>query len=340
MMDNIEFIDPETETTSYMMYECNQRGHTVYFLEPHDIYIRGHEVVARMRNVTVSPDLSMKEYWQLLIGCLKKDELIFEKVTELDALFLRKDPPLIYQTMEFLESANSKVFMINSTTGQIIGNSKLYTLNFPDIIPETHVSRDPERIKKIIDDFGGAMVIKPLQRYGGQGVIKVSNRDRENLVSLINYYTNSYKPYPEREPIMVQEYLDVVKKEGDIRILMLNGKIIGSMRRIPKEGDFRTNIHAGGKAYKHDVTDKERKICSVIREKIINDGLFFVGIDIIGEKLVEINCVSPGGISRINRLNKVKLESEIIDFVEQKVKERLAPGYKKISKESKNEKLN
>lgn len=327
LMDNIEFIDPKTETTSYMMYECNQRGHTVYFLEPHDIYIRGHEVVARMRNVTVSPDLSMKKYWQLLIGCLKKDELIFEKVTELDALFLRKDPPLIYQTMEFLEPANSKVFMINSTTGQIIGNSKLYSLNFPDIIPETHVSRDPERIKKIIDEFGGAMVIKPLQRYGGQGVIKVSNQDRENLVSLINYYTNSYRPYPEREPIMVQEYLDAVKKEGDIRILMLNGEIIGAMRRIPKKGDFRTNIHAGGTAYKHVITEKERKICSIIRKKLIKDGLFFVGIDIIGEKLVEINCVSPGGIPRINRLNKVKLESMVIDFVEQKVQEKLASGY-------------
>lgn len=327
LMDNIKFIDPSTETTSYLMYECNQRGHRVYFLEPHDIYIRGHEVVARMRNVTVSPDLPMKKYWQLLIGCLKKDELIFEKITELDALFLRKDPPLIYQTMEFLEPANSKVFMVNSTVGQIIGNSKLYTLNFPDIIPETHVSRDPERIKKIIDEFGGAMVIKPLRRYGGQGVIKVSNRDRENLVSLINYYTNSYRPYPEREPIMVQEYLDGVKKEGDVRILMLNGEIIGSMRRIPKEGDFRTNIHAGGTAYKHEITEKERKICSIIRKKLIKDGLFFVGIDIIGEKLVEINCVSPGGIPRINRLNKVKLESKVIDFVEQKVKERLASGY-------------
>jgi len=325
-MDSIKSVHPETETTSYMMYECNQRGHTVYFLEPHDIYIRGHEVVARMRNVTVPPNLSMKKYWQLLIGCLKKEELIFEKVTQLDVLFLRKDPPLSYQTMQFLEPVNSKVFMINSITGQIIGNSKLYTLNFPDIIPETHVSRDPERIKKIIDDFGGAMVIKPLRRYGGQGVIKVSNRDRENLVSLINYYTNAYKPYPEREPIMIQEYLDAVKKEGDIRVLMLDGEIIGSMRRIPREGDFRTNIHAGGAAYKHEITDKEKKICSVIREKLINDGLFFVGIDIIGEKLVEINCVSPGGIPRINRFSKVKLESKVIDFVEQKVQERLASG--------------
>ena len=156
----------------------------------------------------------MKQYWRSLIQCLKKDELIFETLTELDAIFLRKNPPLIYQTMEFLDPVNDQVFMINSTRGQIIANSKLYILNFPDIIPETHVSRDPVRLKKIIDDFGGAMVVKPLQRYGGEGVIKVSVKDRENLNSLIHYYVRAYKAYPEREPIMVQEYLDGAQRDG------------------------------------------------------------------------------------------------------------------------------
>jgi glutathione synthase len=274
-----------------------------------------------MRNVTVSPDLSMKKYWRSLIGCMNKEELIFETVTDLDALFLRKDPPLIYQTMEFLAPINDRVFIINNTTGQTLGNSKLYILNFPSIIPETHVSRDPARLKKIIDDFGGAMVVKPLQRYGGEGVIKVSDRDRENLVSLINYYIRASKSYPEREPIMVQEYLDVVQKEGDVRILLLNGEILGAMRRKPLKGDFRTNIHAGGRAYRHEVTQKEKEICRVIKERLITDGLFFVGIDVIGDKLVEVNCVSPGGIPRINRLSNVKLESKVIDFVEQKAKE-------------------
>jgi glutathione synthase len=321
LMDSLESINPENETTSYLMYECNQRGHTVYFLEPHDVYIRKDEVVARMRNVTVSHDLSMKKYWRSLIGCMNKEELIFETVTDPDALFLRKDPPLIYQTMEFLAPINDQVFMINNTTGQTLGNSKLYILNFPGIIPETHVSRDPARLKKIIDDFGGAMVVKPLQRYGGEGVIKVSDRDRENLVSLINYYIRASKSYPEREPIMVQEYLDVVQKEGDVRILLLNGEILGAMRRKPLKGDFRTNIHAGGRAYRHEVTQKEKEICQVIKERLITDGLFFVGIDVIGDKLVEVNCVSPGGIPRINRLSNVKLESKIIDFVEQKAKE-------------------
>jgi len=321
LMDKLESIDPENETTSYLMYECNQRGHTVYFLEPHDVYIRGNEIVARMRNITVTPALSMRKYWRSLINCMKHDELIFETVTDLDALFLRKNPPLNYQVMEFLAPVSDKVFMINSTTGQILGNSKLYILNFPDIIPETHVSRDPIRLKKIIDDFGGDMVIKPLQRYGGQGVIKVSNRDHENLVSLINYYVNEFKSYPEREPIMVQEYLDIVKRKGDVRILMLNGEVLDAMRRKPREGDFRTNIHAGARVYKHEITPEEEKICHVIKERLIKDGLYFVGIDVIGNKLVEINCVSPGGILRINRLNKVKLEAKVIDFIEQKVNE-------------------
>ena len=321
MMDRLESIEPIWETTSHLMYECNQRGHTVYFLEPHDIYIRGYEVVARMRNITVPPNLTMKKYWRSAIKCLKKDDLIFETVTELDALFLRKNPPLNYLAMEFLSPVNDRIFMINSTNGQILGNSKLYALNFPGIIPMTHVSRDPKRLKKIIDDFGGAMVIKPLQRYGGEGVIKVSIRDQENLNSLINYYVKGYKEYPVREPIMVQEFLERVKKDGDIRILLLNGEVLGAMRRKPMKGDFRTNVHAGARVFKHTVTKREKEICRVIKDRLIKDGLFFVGIDVIGDKLVEINCVSPGGIPRINKLDGVKLEVNVIDFVERKVLE-------------------
>jgi glutathione synthase len=211
--------------------------------------------------------------------------------------------------------------MINSASGQILANSKLYILNFPDIIPETHVSRDPARLRKIINDFGGAMVVKPLQRYGGEGVIKVSMKDQENLNSLINYYVRAYRSYPEREPIMVQEYLDVVQREGDVRILLLNGEVLGAMRRKPLKGEFRTNIHAGAKAYKHDLTDKEREICHAIKDNLVNDGLFFVGVDVIGDKMVEINCVSPGGIPRINGLDQVRLEARVIDFIEQKVAE-------------------
>jgi len=235
--------------------------------------------------------------------------------------FLRKNPPLNYQAMEFLSPVQDRVFTINRTTGQMLANSKLCILNFPDIITETHVSRDPARLKKIIDNFGGAMVVKPLQRFGGEGVIKVSNRDQENLISLINYYVKGYADYPEREPIMVQEYLSEVKENGDVRILLLNGEILGAMRRKPKAGDFRTNVHAGARVFKHDITDAQRLICETIKPALIEAGLYFVGIDVIGNKLVEINCVSPGGIPRINRLNNVRLESQVIAFIEDKVKE-------------------
>ena len=320
LMDRLESINPLHDTTAHLMYECNQRGHTVFFLEPHDIFIRGCEVVARMYNLTAPPDLSMKRYWRFLKQCLKRDELIFDSVTDLEAIFLRKNPPLHYQTMEFLDPVSDRVFKINSPRGQVLGNSKLYVLNFPDIIPETHISRDPGRLKKIIDDFGGAMVIKPLQRYGGEGVIKVSADNRGNHNSLIHYYAKSTRPYPEREPIMVQEYLDEVKQEGDVRILLLNGEILGAVRRKPREGEFRTNILAGAKAFQHEVTPKEREICQIIKKRLVKDGLYLVGIDIIGDRLVGINCLSPGGIPQINRLDNVKLEANVIDFIEQRVR--------------------
>ncbi len=321
LMDDLRKVDPLWETTAYLMYECNQRGHTVYFLEPHDVYIRDNKVVARMRNITTRQGLSMEAYWNALIQCLEREELIFETVTDLDVLFLRKDPPLNYEAMEFLGPVSDKVFMVNSTFGQLNGNSKVYILNFSEIIPETHVSRDPKRLKKIIDDFGGDMVIKPLHGYGGHGVIKVSNRDQENLSSLINYYVRANRPYPERRPIMVQEYLEKVKTDGDVRILLLNGEILGAMARKAIPGDFRTNVHAGARAFKHVVTRKQKEICEKIKPRLIKDGLYFVGIDIIDKQLVEINCVSPGGIPRINMFNNDKIESKVVDFVEKKIKE-------------------
>ena len=118
---------------------------------------------------------------------------------------------------------------------------------------------------------------------------------------------------------MVQEFLDGVRENGDIRILLLNGEILGAMRRRPRKGDFRTNIHADALAFKHEVTAREKEICLFIKDRLIKDGLYFVGIDVIGDKLIEINCVSPGGIPRINRLNREKLEVKVIDFIEQKV---------------------
>lgn len=319
-MDKLAFIDPAYETTSHLMYECNQRGHVVFFLEPHDVCVRDNDVAARMHNLSVAPDMTMRDYWQALIDCLARDEPIFKAIAELDALFLRKNPPIHYQSLELLHPVNDKVFIINRPSGQILGNSKLYALNFPDIIPETHIARDPGQIVQIIEDFGGDMVIKPLQRFGGEGVIKVSVRDREALMPIIRHLTRAGRGDAERNPVMLQAYL-AAGRQGDVRILLLNGEILGAMRRVPRAGEFRSNIKAGATAQPHAVTEGEAAICRAVRDRLAADGLYFVGIDIIGDKLVEVNCLSPGGIPRINQFNHVQLEKAVIDFVAHQVME-------------------
>ncbi len=118
---------------------------------------------------------------------------------------------------------------------------------------------------------------------------------------------------------MVQEYLKLVKEQGDVRILLLDGEILGAMGRKSISGDFRTNVHAGALAFKHEVTPAQEAICRRIKPKLQADGLYFVGIDIIGDKLVEINCISPGGIPRINRFNNQKLEIDVVNFIEEKI---------------------
>jgi glutathione synthase len=321
LMDPLESIDPVLETTSCIMYECNQRGHSVYFLEPHDLYIRGNQIVARMRDVSAPRDLSLKKYWRTLIRGLKREDRIFETLTEMDAIFLRKNPPLVRHALEMLAPIEDRVFILNSTRGQQLAHTKLYALNFPDIIPETHLSRDPWRLLKVIEEFGGSMIIKPISRFGGEGVIKVSMQEPLNLNSIIHFYVQSSRPYEHREPIMVQEYLGAGLSEGDVRVLLLNGEVLGAMRRIPAGDDFRANIHSGGRAVRHRLTPAQAHVCEVIKGHLVRDGLYFVGIDLIGDKLIEINCLSPGGVPRINRLEGVKLEETIVDFIEGKAAE-------------------
>lgn len=328
LRDPMKDIDPNTETTLLLMYECYRRGHQVFFLEFYDLYIRDSRVMGRMHEIVCDPGLDLLSYWQSAIDSVENEKLVFEDVGELDVLFLRSPPPLHYEVMQLLSSVEEKVFMVNSLRGQLLGSSKLYTLNFQDVIPKSHVSRDPVRLRKVIDDFGGTMVMKPLRSFGGRGVIKVSSKDPENLNSLIDFYLRTDEPYHRREPIMVQEYLEAVHTEGDVRIMMLNGQYLGSYCRMPHDTDFRANISAGGSAMAHQMTPMEENICSLIGDRLAQDGLHFVGIDTIGGKLVEINCVSPGGLPRINKLNGLQLEIPVIDFVEEQVS---AKNYSKIS---------
>lgn len=321
LMDPLHELDPLKDTTAHLMYECVQRGHEIHFLEPHDLYVKSNRIRARMKELTAPAGLSREETWRIFIQDVMQERRVFEDITELDALFLRKNPPVNFRTIDFLQFVKDDVFIINDIQGQIKASSKLYTLNFPDIIPETHVSRDPVRLRKIIDEFGGDVIMKPTIGFRGTGVIKLSNRDPENLNSLINFYVDSTKKYEDRNPVIVQEFLEEVRG-GDVRIMMLNGQVLGAMRRIPCRGEFRTNLFAGAKAQPHRLTPSDVHICNRVKERLVKDGLYFVAIDVIGDKLIEINCISPGGIAYLDRLYGIQAEKKVIDFVEEEVLRR------------------
>ncbi len=318
LMDPLQELDPLKDTTSHLIYECAQRGHEIYFLEPHDLYIKGNRIRARMKQLTAPPGLTREKTWRIFIRDIHQEKRVFEDITAMNALFLRKNPPVNFRTIDFLQFVKEDVFIINDIQGQIRASSKLYMLNFPDIIPETHVSRDPVRLRKIIEEFGGDVIMKPTVGFRGTGVIKLSNRDPENLNSLLGFYVDSTKKYEDRNPVIVQEFMDEVR-HGDVRIMVLNGEILGAMRRIPCDGEFRTNLYAGARAEPHEITDTDRHICRTVRNRLVQDGLYFVAIDIIGDKLIEINCISPGGIAYLNQLYNVRAEKQVIDFVEQEV---------------------
>ena len=156
------------------------------------------------------------------------------------------------------------------------------------------------------------MIMKPLDGYGGQGVILVEKHAQKSFHSLLEFYINSGSG---GNYVILQEYVEGADA-GDVRILMLNGEPIGAMKRVPATNEVRSNVHAGGTVVKHTLTKKEKALCKHIGPKLVRDGLYFVGIDVINEKLIEVNVQSPGGIMRINKLNNVKLQKKVIDFVE------------------------
>ena len=315
IMDPLESIDSQLETTTALMAECNNRGHEVYFLGEHDLYVRANKVLARMWHVTVPRGLGLQAYWEEVVRSWRAQAPRTVPLEELDAIFMRKDPPLDVETVGHLQIVRDRVFVINDPIGMVKASSKLYTLNFPDVIPETHVSRDPKRLRQVVEEFGGDMILKPYAGHGGHGVIKVSTRDEENLDSLLHYYVDDRRPYHERNSVIVQEFLSAARA-GDKRILLLNGEVLGAMRRIPKHGEIRANIHVGAAFKPYEVTDVDRQLIAILKPRLLADGLYFVGIDVIEDKLIEINVISPGGIPRINALTGQRLEGAVIDFVE------------------------
>ncbi|BFP43317.1 glutathione synthase [Flavobacteriaceae bacterium GF1] len=317
-----EEIDPENDTSLALIHECVKRKHGVAICTPANLTIRNSvtsafcTVIGRMDKV---PAPLKTFYKQAKI----REEML--PLAGFDVIFMRANPPLDPLMLNFLDSVKDDVFIMNSLQGLREANNKLYTAAFGDshsnIIPVTHVSKNKKYlVQQIKESTADKMILKPLNGFGGSGVILIEKSAMSNIKSLLDFYvTNSDGT---SNYVILQEYIEGADL-GDVRILLLNGEPIGAMRRVPGSDDHRSNVSAGGSVAKHSMSKEEKALCKQIGPKLVKDGLFFVGIDVIGGKLVEVNVMSPGGITYMNKVYKTKIQCQVIDFIESKVTVKL-----------------
>jgi glutathione synthase len=319
-----EKIDAENDTSLALIKECVKRGHGVAMCTPANLTIRDSvtnafcTVINRMEKV---PSTLRAFYNKAKL----REEML--PLAGFDAIFFRANPPLDPIMLNFLDSVKDDVFICNSLQGMREANNKLYTAAFGDahsnIIPNTHVSKNKEYlVQQVKDSKADKMILKPLNGFGGSGVILIEKSAMSNINSLLDFYITSGDG--NSNYVILQDYIEGAD-QGDVRILLLNGEPVGAMKRVPGTDDHRSNVSAGGSIQKHVLTKAEKALCKQIGPKLVKDGLYFVGIDVIGGKLVEVNVMSPGGITYMNKVykSKIKVEERVIDFLESKVVDQL-----------------
>ncbi len=314
IIDPWEEINPQEDSTIRLIHESLLRGHNVGILYPWSLTIRDSNTFGFVRMIK-----KQEKYSNNFSTFHKKVELKKQllPISGFDAIFIRTNPPIDQIMLNFLDSIKDHTFIVNDIDGLRKANNKLYPASFEDpkneIIPVTHVSKSKNYLKDVIKNSPkDKMILKPLDGFGGSGVIVLERDATQNINSLLDFYISGKR---DGNYVIVQEFIEGAE-EGDTRVLMLNGEAIGAYKRIPAQDDIRSNIKAGGSAKKHTLTKQEKIICKKVGSKLVADGLYFVGLDIIKGKLIEINVVSPGGITRINKFNRTKIQSKVIDFVE------------------------
>jgi glutathione synthase len=235
-------------------------------------------------------------------------------LSDVDVVFVRKDPPFDAQYLhltQLLDLASKSTLIVNSPQGLRDANEKLFALQFAQYTPRTLVTSSPTRIQEFLREIGGEGVLKPLDGAGGFGVVLL-RRDDPNLRALIDLETQEG-----RQPALLQEYLPAVKG-GDKRVLVLDGKILGAIRRVPHGNDIRANIHVGGTVEPAELNDVEQDLVSAVGGLLRSRGLWFAGLDLIGERLIEINVTSPTGIQQLAKHLGRPVEQEVIAWAEAK----------------------
>lgn len=303
-MDPIEKIDINKDTTFVLMLEAQKRAHNIFYMELGEIFIKGSLPYGSVRPVRV---VRGKPHFELASS--EPRPLVW-----FDVILMRKDPPFdlnFFFATHLLSLVDPRqCVVINDPHGLREATEKLYALNFPQIIPPSIVSSNINRLKDFMEEQGGEIIIKPLVGCGGSGVLYLHKKDR-NVNAILELATADGQI-----PVMGQRYLPEVR-QGDKRVLVLNGEPIGALLRIPRENDNRANIHAGGSSAPGEITPRDREICRVLSSHLNELGLYFVGLDVIGGFLTEVNVTSPTCVQEINAFNGGALEAEIVDFIEQ-----------------------
>lgn len=317
---NWSTINPSTSTNLKIIKECLARKHKVSILYTHNFTVRQNTVSGVVH--TIKP---MDKVPDAINSFYKKVEFETKLIPlhAFDCLMIRKDPPINSIVFNFLDAVKNEVVIINDVDGIRKANNKLYTTTFHDpnhtYLPITHVSGNKEYINKVISESNDEkMILKPLDGSGGRGVIVLEKSAQSNINSLLDFYIDGAS----ENFVILQEYIDGAE-QGDVRVLMLGGKPIGAYQRKPASGDIRANLDAGGSAYKYHLTDSQKRICKTIGKKLMADGLFFAGLDMIGDKVLEINVLNPSGNTNLDKFFRTKVQKQIVDFLEEKVNEKM-----------------
>ena len=301
-MDPIESVNIDADSTFVIALEAQRRGHELFHYLPQDMSLRHGRVFAFTRALEVRRERGNHH----TLGPSEATDL-----AGFDVVLMRQDPPfdMAYITAtHLLEHIHPKTLVVNDPAQVRNAPEKLFVTHFPELMPPTLIASHPEEIRAFRREHRD-IIVKPLFGNGGAGVFHIT-QDDENLNALLEMFTRLG-----REPVIVQRYLPEVR-QGDKRIILVEGEPVGAVNRVPAEGEARANLHVGGRAQQSELTGREREICAAIGPALREQGLVFVGIDVIGDYMTEINVTSPTGIQEIARLDGIEIAPMIWDAIE------------------------
>lgn len=301
-MDPVNSLDPESDSTVALLLEADRRGHDIFYYLPQALSMRDGVISAAGANLTVCPGADRP----LAVAENHRIDL-----STMDVVLLRQDPPFdmaYISTTHMLERLQPETLVVNDPAHVRNAPEKLFVMDFSQFMPATLITRDRDEISAFRKEFGD-IIVKSLYGYGGAGVFRLTPGD-ENMAVLIELFEQAGP-----EPFVIQQYLPEIR-DGDKRIILVDGKPVGALNRVPAAGEARSNLRVGGRAEPARLTARDLEICAVIGPELARRGLIFVGIDVIGGRLTEINVTSPTGICQISHFDNRNIAAMIWDAIE------------------------